>query len=354
VKRIRDYECIPLYPGATHSLPFFVYSSMKCFPLIIFLLLTAGCVDAPRDNPLDPLSPEYTGEGALVGSVLLKGIGTPVRSAYVQIVEEGIGALSDSSGRFSFSRVSQGPRTLICSKDNFVPDTQRVTLASGGSQEVVFSLNGAPITLSKKILTRKIDQYFPSPQYFVDVSAGVSDPNGVADLDSVWFEVNSLLYPMEYNPSSKVFEVRIFKYDLPSNTIQWLVGKTLHIVSRDRSAAINTSDGFLVTRVIEYGATPLSPSPGNQDTTTGTPVLKWAPPGVTFNYTYMLTISRTDAGTQTVVWEVANVSSVDEEFSYPTDGTAQSLSAGNYVWAVNILDEFGNYCRSKESAFVVQ
>lgn len=323
-------------------------------PGILLLLLVVGCGDVPRDNPLDPLSPDYAGDAPLSGTVLLKSVGTPVPSARIIALEDGIATQSDSAGRFAFVRLSLGAQTIVCAKDNFAPDTQRVTLTAGASQSMAFSMNGAPVVLSENILTRKVDQYFPSPQYFVDVSAGVTDPNGTADLDSVWFEVSSLLYPMDYNPSTKLFEARVFKYDIPTNTIQWLVGKPLHIISRDRSAAVNVSDPFMVTRVIEYGATPVSPAPGNSDTTGGTPVLRWAPPSVTFSYSYTLTVSRIDAGTPTVVWEIDNVSSVYEEYPYPTDGSVAVLTPGNYAWAVTVVDEFGNSCRSKESAFVVQ
>jgi hypothetical protein len=333
---------------------FFVYSGMFRFPGILLLLLVAGCTDVPRDNPLDPLSPSYVGDAPLSGLVVLKNVGTPVSSARIVALKDGIAVLSDSSGHFVFPRLSLGDQAVICGKDNFVTDTQRVALVAGATPSLTFSLNGAPVTLMEQILTRKVDQYFPSPQYFVDVSADVTDPNGVADLDSVWFEVSGQQYPLGYNPSTRLFEARVFKYDIPTNTIQWLVGKALHIVSRDLSGAVNISDPFMVTRVIEYGATPASPSPGNNDTTTGTPVLMWAPPSVTFSYTYTLTISRIDAGTPTVVWEVADVNSVNEEYSYPTDGSVEPLAAGNYTWSVTVVDEFGNSCRSKESAFVVQ
>lgn len=321
---------------------------------VCLFLVVMGCADVPRDNPLDPLSPYYASEAAVSGSVSLKNVGTPVQFAQIRTLEDGISATSDAAGHFAFGHLSLGKQTLVCTKENFAPDTQRVTLASGAFQTVTFVLNGAPVVLFKNILTRKIDQYYPSPQYYVDVSANITDPNGVTDLDSVWFRVDSLLFPMDYVPSTKLFQVRVFKYDLPTNTIQWLVGKPLYIVSKDRSRAVNTSEFFLVTRVIEYGATPVSPSSANSDTTNGTPILKWAPPSVTFNYTYTLTISRDDAGTQTVVWTQADLSSIYEEYPYPTDGSVQPLSRGNYLWAVTIVDEFGNSCRSKESSFVVR
>jgi len=333
---------------------FVVYLGMNRIVGILFVLLLVGCADAPHDNPLDPLSPSYATNTALSGSVVLKNLLSAVSSAQIRTVEDGIAAISDSAGRFSFQRLSLGTHTLICTKENFAPDTQRVTMTSGGSLSVTFVLNGAPTVISKSILTRKVDQYYPSPQYYVDVTANVTDPNGVTDLDSVYFHVDSLMFPMDYVVSTKLFQARIFKYDLPTNTIQWLVGKPLYIISKDRAKAVNTSEMFLVTRVIEYGATPLYPSSINNDTTSGTPVLKWTPPSVTFNYTYTLSISRDDGGTQTVVWTLPNVSSFFEQYSYPTDGSVQSLSAGNYVWAVTIVDEFGNSCRSKESFFVVR
>jgi hypothetical protein len=328
---------------------------MNRFPgILIVLVIAVGCSDVPHDNPLDPQSPDYISNAPLSGTVFLKNVGTPISSARVLAVEEGITVQSDSAGHFAFPLLALGKQTLVCTKDNFAPDTQHVMLAAGAAQSLTFSMNGAPVDVSAKVLTRKVDQYFPSPQYYVDVTAEVTDPNGVADLDSVWFEVNSFYFPMEYNPSTRLFEVRVFKYDIPTNTIQWLVGKSLHIVSRDRSEAVNVSDPFMVTRVIEYGATPASPAPGSGDTTSGTPVMKWSPPSVTFAYTYTLSISRIDAGTATLVWTVANVSSVNEEYSFPVDGSVAALSSGNYVWAVTVVDEFGNSCRSKESAFVVQ
>ncbi len=288
---------------------------------ILVVLLAIGCADAPRDNPLDPLSPSYKGEAAVTGSVTLKNLGTPVTLAQVRAVEEGVLVTSDSAGRFAFRRLSPGTQTIVCTKDNFSPDTQRVVLTTGASASVTFLLNGAPVVLSQKILSRKIDQYFPSPQYFVDVSTAVTDPNGITDLDSVWFAVDSLKIPMDYLPSTKLFQTTVFKYDLPTNTIQWLVGKPLHIISRDRSKAVNISDAFFVTRVIENGATPSSPSSANNDTTNGTPILKWSPPSVTFNYTYSLSVLRVDAGTEAVVWVRTEINSTYEEFQFPVDGS---------------------------------
>jgi hypothetical protein len=75
---------------------------------------------------------------------------------------------------------------------------------------------------------------------------------------------------------------------------------------------------------------------------------------VTFSFTYTLNMSRIDAGISTPVWSVANVNSQISEYQYPGGGTAPTLTPGNYAWTVTVVDEFGNYSRSKESSFVVQ
>jgi hypothetical protein len=44
----------------------------------------------------------------------------------------------------------------------------------------------------------------------------------------------------------------------------------------------------------------------------------------------------------------------NEEFQFISDNNGQPLGAGNYVWTISVVDQFGNYSRSKESSFVVK
>ena len=320
-----------------------------------FVLLLAGCIgEAPRDNPLDPLSTMYSGNIALKGRVLLANQTAGVSGANVSSLEDGVGVLTDSSGYFSFLRLSLGAQTIVCAKNSCVADTQRIVLRADEPQQLSFALNGLPGIPFTRILTRKIDQYFPSPQYFVDIAATVTDPNGVSDLDtSVWFSVDTLLYPMTYSITTKNFEVTLYKYDFPTNTIDWLVGKSLKIIATDIHGASGLSAPFAVTRIIENEAIPTYPSSLNNDTTRADSlVFRWNPPDVTFNYSYSIVLSRVDAGTRTVVWTLTGLSSFFQEVSYPT--SAPALLSGNYVWTIAVVDDFGNYARSKESSFVIK
>jgi hypothetical protein len=330
---------------------------MKHYSLIFLLFfLQNGCVDdAPHDNPLDPSSESYVSTGSVSGRIIITNTNTGLSSADVWNETAAVSVTTDSNGHFSFGTLPAGAHKFIAAKQNFTNDTFTVTVQNGTGVSVIRSLNGAPIVTYQQILTRKIDQYFPSPQYFVEITATVTDPNGIAELDSVWFGVDSLRYPLTYSVTTKNFHATIYKYDFPTNSIQWLVGKPLTIVSRDLHKAVNLSAPFYVTRVIENEASPIYPSSVNNDTVkVDSLYFKWSPPNVTYNYSYSLSLSRVDAGTQTVVWTLPGVNSFYEDYAFYSHPNTPALIAGNYVWTVSMVDDFGNYGRSKESAFVIK
>ncbi len=322
------------------------------YSVLVFVL--GGCVDAPRDNPLDPSSPFFHNAVSVSGQVTVAVLNTTIPSAIVKCLEQGTSVMTDSAGNYVFAQLPAGPLTIVATKSGFVSDTQHVQLDPGGSVRLSFALNGPPIVLTESIITHKYDQYFPSPLYTVDVMANLTDPNGVTQVDSVWFFVDSLQYPLFFSSTSHVFETTLSKYDFPSNTINWLIGKPLQIRSKDVFGAVGISMPFYVTRIIENTATPASPISGNGDTTNSTPLFQWTPPGVTFNYTYMVQCSQVDAGTETLVWSLGNISSTTLQQRLPGDGSGFVLVPGNYVWSITIVDNFGNTSRSKEAAFVVQ
>ncbi|MGD0036059.1 MAG: carboxypeptidase-like regulatory domain-containing protein [Bacteroidota bacterium] len=340
-----------------------------CYSILIFSIgFFCGCHDAPRDNLLDPQSPQYVSTASVIGTVSILNQNTPLPSATITSMENGISTISNASGVFSFDRLTIGTQTLICTKLNYTPDTQRIVLYSQTIVHVRFSLNGAPYVVSQNIYTRKIDQYYPSPQYFVDVTASVADPNGITDIDSVWFFVtysssgsstsDTLFFPMTYSVSTRLFQVTLYKYDLPTNTIQWLVNRPLQIKSRDIHYAINYSNPFYVSRVIENTAIPTYPTINTvtsvKDTTGPTPLLQWSPPDVTFNYTYSLTISRIVSGVSNDVWSYSQLGSINDKFQFPGDNSGETLDSGEYMWTISVVDDFGNYSRSKEASFVVK
>ena len=322
---------------------------MKSVHAFIWLAaLLTGCIDdAPRDNPLDPSSSGFLKEGGLTGRIIIANQTNGIAGATVWNLTESIAVVTDSSGNFSFEKLSSGSQRFVVTKTNFTDDTFQTTIQSGATAQVVRELNGAPFVTFQQIQTRKIDYFSFSPRYFVDVSAAVNDPNGIADLDSVWFGVDTIRFPLSYSVSEKKFLATVEKGSFPTNTIEWLINKPLRIISKDIHGAYNLSEAFSISRIIENTAAPI-----RQDTTNTTPLFKWNPPVVNFNYTSTVTVYR--AGTETVVWSNSGLISFFEELQFPADGTVSPLTPGNYFWTIAIVDDFGNYSRSRESYFVVK
>lgn len=341
----------------------------KCvYYIIIFLVVFFyGCQDAPRDNPLDPSSPQYIATSSLTGTVSIMNQSAPLPFATITSIEDGVSTISNTLGVFSFERLTIGTQTLVCTKSNYTPDTIR-TILSLQTTQVHFNLNGAPYVVSQKICSRKIDQYYPNPKYFINVSASVADPNGINDIDSVWFFIaypstvslaaDTFFYPMTYDISARLFQGTIYNDALPTKKIQWLVGKPLQIKSRDSHKAINYSTPFYVSRIIENIANPLypttNPSTSIKDTTGPTPLLHWSSPGVTgYNYTYSITISQIISGVHNDIGTYSNIASINNAFQFPGDNSGAILDPGDYVWTITVIDDLGNYSRSKEASFYV-
>ncbi len=328
---------------------------MKIAPIFfLYIILLNGCIDnAPHDNPLDPQAPGFAKKGSLTGRILIANVSIGIDGATVTSVTENISVQTDVLGYFTFPSLSSGIQKFICAKQDFTADTFSVSIQTGKTTEIFRNLNGAPVTISSKIITRKIDQFWPGTIYSVDIIAEVIDPNSNGDLDSVWFNVDSLMFPLfEPTGTNKYFTATLDKGEFPTNTIEYLTGKDLFIISRDDNKAINKSAPFKITRVIGEAAEPVSPI-NNVTVKADSVSFHWSQPNVQFNYTYTIIVSKIISGTPTLWKTYSNVNSFYQD--YPIDGSMLSFpDIGVYVWAVAIIDDFGNYSRSKEYSFTVE
>ncbi len=196
------------------------------------------------------------------------------------------------------------------------------------------------------VATSKIDQWWPGPVYKAVVSASVTDPHGLLDVDTVYVKVDSLTFGMNHIAGNN-YQANIDADSLPNQDIQWLIGEQLNVYAIDRENGIGQSAGFYVTRIIEVEANPTSPT--NLGVTTGYPQFNWNPPTVPFDYVYQLQIYQVNSGTQTPVGFPIGISSDSVSYNYP-----DSLTAGQYSWTITIMDNFGNSSTSKEASFQVQ
>ncbi len=290
-------------------------------------------------------------EAVLNGRVIVRNLASVgIGSALVTLLPLNIATRTDANGYFAFStKIATGNYTLTVQKENFVTDTLQLSFKVDEQQTISFLLNGFPVITSSQVITQKIDQYFPGPIYSATFTATVADPNGDVDITSVWLSVDTLRFPMLYVVTENKFQVIILPENLPSNTIEVLIGKNMYIAAKDTQQVVGKSAPITVTRIIETGATPLYPK-YTDSTVTSTPEFKWSAPSVSFNFTYTITVVRQESGTETIKWSKEKLGSYLVSYPYPN---VSPLQKGNYFWTISIVDEYGNISRSKQSPFIV-
>ena len=316
--------------------------------LTSFAMVLAGCApDAPHDNSLDPMSPNYKSVGVMEGRVMT--LSPPyggIPNVLVSIQQTGTAELTLSNGSFSFANVPAGTITLLVTKAAYLSDTIQVTLPVGGNYDAEIHLDALPQISNAQVVTSKIDQWWPGPVYTATVTANVVDPDGVGDIDSVYVRVDSLSFTMNYSVANKNFQVNIGATQLPDQNLQWLIGRQMNVFAIDRSKGAGASPSLYISRIIESEPVPTYPT--SLDTTAVSPRFDWNPPTVSFDYTYQLQVVRIDAGTETVVWSQSGLNSSYVSYNYPA-----VLPSGTYFWTAAIVDAYGNVSRSKEASFVV-
>jgi Carboxypeptidase regulatory-like domain len=324
-------------------------------PLLLFLSgIILGCLsDAPHDNPLDPASPHFDPTGQINGTVVhLNAPTAPIPSALITVDSTGTSVLSNAAGQFSIPSVPSRTVSLIVSKQGYLIDTIQINVVAGQTYNVESSLDALPQISNASVITRKIDQWWPGPVYNAFISATITDPDGQTDLtDSVYCHVDTLAFPMAYSPTGQTWELTITSDQLPSENLQWLVGKPFVIDAFDKSEGEGSSVDFYVSRIIESEATPTSPAPP-ADTVEDTLQFEWDPPSpsdILFTHTYVINVVQVVADVQTLIWSSSTISS-EPPFSYIYPGTLQQ---GNYFWTITIVDEYGNSSQSKEATFTV-
>jgi hypothetical protein len=315
---------------------------------IALLLLIGGCFpDAPHDNPLDPASRVFTDAGTLTGKVLsfYEPFGG-ISGALVTVKSTGSSTLTSSTGAFSIIEVPTGDDTLIVSRVGYLSDTLLAHVSAAQSTNVTVHLDAMPVVGSCQVMTRKIDQWWPGAVYSALVSCSTTDPDGAGDIAGVTLQVDTMKVAMTYVPDLQAYQATLNGATLPQGSLEWLVGKALSVIVRDKVGATTVGKSFSVTRIIQDEPVPLFPTA--LDTVSAPPTLSWVQPSLQFPYSYKIEMYRIDQGLPSLIWSQSNLSSSLNSFAYPN-----TLPVGLFYWTISIVDEFGNVSRSKEASFYV-
>jgi hypothetical protein len=319
--------------------------------------LASGCLtDAERTNPLDPLSDDFEDVGAVAGFVArLTRPADGIRDATVHLVplESGVilQTLTDAEGHFTVSGAPTGRYLLTAEAPGFALDADTVEVTLGQVSEETLLLNGIP-AVAQSVHTEYIERWFPPfPLYRLVVSATVSDPDGLSDIEEVTVVIPDLGFedslaavagqPGQYG--------RIFEEDeLPAPLFE-IIGLPVRVEATDRAGVTGAAQGVQVVRTLQTAPEPVAPARADTVHTT-TPTLQWNPVGLSFAFTYSVQLNRVFSDL------VVPLQTFD---GLPPSQTSLVVPAGllepggEYNWTIAVVDAFGNLGRSKEAGFRV-
>ena len=319
------------------------YQLLKYLTNLFILFIFWSCLgDAPRNNPLDPSNNNST-LSELNGKVLTYRVPhLAIPGVKVTWVNDKRFTYTDTKGNYSFKDISEEAGWLFFESPSFLPDSIYIDpkITRNGFERY---LNARPV-LDDILFYSSIRNDYPDRQIIsLNLLARISDPDNDIDSVLVISEALNLKTYMDYDISKKIFQRKITTQELNINTPEKVIGHSFKISVKDNFGnEINLADE-VVKRIIKEEVS--LDSPGNIDTVTVTPTLKWTLIDPGFQFNYMVEI-YTDDINQQLVWSKEDISSTTASISVD-----QPLGENRYFWIVWIVDEFQNRSASKPKKF---
>ncbi len=320
--------------------------------LLSFLLLLSCAKDADRDNPLDPQSRMYESSGNLAGYVYTYYLPfQPIASALISLNPGNQTTITNQKGEFAFINIEPGRYIVTATYPNYASDTAQVEIQSNRTTSKQFNLDGLP-QLDTLILRSGFQhEHFPfTSARMIEVTAQVHDPDGPADIAAVVIIIPSIGFKdtLDITHIINTYQKKIEEKDLTVKRIEELIGLPVYVEITDKVGKLCRFGPLYLFRVIAEEPEIISPkgsaSVGIQ------PILKWKSIQLPFLFTIKVEIYaiREDQILYPAIYSFSNISSEISEFRIAT-----ILPASLYLWAVSIVDTWGNWSRSKPATFQV-
>lgn len=311
----------------------------------VFLFLTSfyffSC-DAPRNNPLDPDSPDYKFLD-LTGRVLTYRVPhVPIPDVKVTW-DNSQYFYTDIDGYFRFNKIVREPGWLYFESKSYLYDSIYVDWNNTRSGLQKY-LNASP-ELDTVLFYSSIENRDAGRQLIsLDAELKIFDPDN--DIDSVLIVSPTLKFNsfLNYNISDKSFEGSYGMSELKIGTPDAVIGHEFYFYVVDtRKNKILISKQItkrIIKEVIELT------QPINSDTASTTPTLKWnrIDPGFPFKFMVEIFVNEYNGA---LVWRKENISST-------TNSVTVDIPLGQnnyYTWIVWVVDEFQNRSGSKPRTF---
>lgn len=325
----------------------------KIIPIIYLSLIgQISCFNnADRTNPLDPKSDNFKNVGSVSGKTLTFYNPFNALSEVEVRMEPGLFVTrTNAVGEFLFNNVPVRNYHISAQKEGFVSPPDSITVLLGQTTAIEFKLDGLPIISSFSIVSCHISRWWPQNDLFLlEIMAEVQDFDGVNDIEMVQFEIPDMSFSdtLQVTQSPGIFMARITESQLPGGNLQNVLGRQLVVKAVDQAGFENSSQPKLLIRIIEQE--PRFKSPAGDSLDVSRPLLKWIPMNLSFNFTYKIEVFRVDEGFSNMVESFTNIDPAI--FSIQV---TETLPSGTYFWTVAVVDEFGNWSRSKEASFVIK
>lgn len=317
-----------------------------------FVIWQVSCFNnADRTNPLDPKSDNFEDLGSVSGQTLT--FYNPFKALADVVLRMTPGTFitkTNANGVFLFNNVPVGNYRISTQKEGFASVADSVTIKAGQTTTVQLNLDALPIILSFSIISCHISRWWPQNDLFLfEIMTEVQDLDGVSDIEFVQFEIPELNFSdtLQVTQSPGLFTTRITESRLPGGNLQNVLGREIMVKAADRVGFENSSQPKFLARIIEQ--IPIFESPVGDTLEVSKPLLKWRSMNVPFNFNYKVEVFRVDQGILNVVDSLTNI-----DQSTISVRVTETLPPGTYFWTVSVVDEFGNWSRSKEASFFIK
>ncbi len=319
--------------------------SIIAFVLVSGMLFLNSC-EAPRENPLDPNSPDNQ-LGTIDGNVQTFSLPyTPIKNVEVIWKPGERLVYSDTSGNFIIPNIKTENGSLIFRKEGYHTDTVRVDWAGTRKVNKQVNLNKIPMLDSLFIYSEVINTISPNSEMDnLVIQTKIIDVDNDIDTVFVLNDQQGLDKAMDFNVASKYFQAVLTPEDLNLSDIEQTIGLEFDFRIRDVLGDIYLLKGGKVTRIIKDQVTGLQPT-DDQVITTQPFDLSWNSFAAGYTFHYMVEIYTNDGSL--LVKRGSNIPAQDTTFS------VDSLDAGSYWWVIWVIDNFNNKDRSLPASFSVQ
>ena len=315
-----------------------------------FILFFLIACDAPRYNPLDPHNPDrqFVSLQGQVSTVSMPH--QPLAGVTIYSKEEQLFLISDAQGYFSADNIQPLNDWLFFEKEGFQNDSLYLDWKKTLDSNLDVYLNALP-QLDSLIFFSSLSNRYPDIQILeLIIQAQISDPDN--DIDSVFLKNDFFQFStmLSFNTELKSFEKKhITLAELGVKSAEEIIGHPFDLIVKDsfgHSLLVQQSN---IRRIIRDEVDPKSPAGG--ETVSTLPLLRWEPVNPGYDFTYQIEI-RTDEPDPRLVWQKEGLPPGSS--SAQVDIALATTPINSYIWAVWIIDNFGNRARSKYKSFQVE